>query len=120
MRWASWVSVVLGIWLIVAPFVVGYRRISAAAATEDAVMGILILAVSLWAALAAAPPAAASWIVFLFGLWVVVAPFAIGDRSMATSARMNDVIVGALTLIMSVVRATAGAPRPAARGGTIS
>lgn len=117
MKWASWVSVLLAIWLIVAPFVVGYHLVSAAAATEDVVMGMLILAVALWTALAAAPPAGASWVVFLFGLWVIVAPFAIGYNLMSTSAMTNDVVVGIVTLIMGVLRAIATSPERVPHGG---
>jgi SPW repeat len=110
MRWTSWTSVVLGIWLLIAPFVVGYHMVSAAAATEDVVMGILILGFALWTALAVAPPAGMGWAVFLFGVWVAAAPFAVGYQTVSTSAMVNDLIVGALTLLMGAIRAVSLAP----------
>ena len=46
----SWINVVLGAWLILAPFVIGYTNV-AAAIWNDIVVGILALLLSLWAAL---------------------------------------------------------------------
>ena len=46
----SWIDVVLGAWLIVAPFIVGYASV-AAATWNDIIVGVLALLLSLWAAL---------------------------------------------------------------------
>lgn len=49
--WLSWVNAVLGVWLIVAPFILGYSGI-AAATTNDIILGIIIAALGVWGALA--------------------------------------------------------------------
>ncbi len=46
----SWINVVLGIWLVLAPFIVGYASVTAAM-WNDVVVGILAGLLSLWAAL---------------------------------------------------------------------
>ena len=45
-RTASWINVIAGIWLIIAPFVLGYC--TTAARWNDVVLGIIIAAMSLW------------------------------------------------------------------------
>lgn len=46
----SWINVVLGAWLILAPFIVGYASVTAAM-VNDIIIGVLALLLSLWAAL---------------------------------------------------------------------
>jgi len=48
--WLSWTNFVLGGWLIIAPFILGYGR--AAPISNDIVVGIIILALAAWSALA--------------------------------------------------------------------
>ena len=118
MRWASWVLVIFGIWLIIAPFVLGYSVISAAATTEDVVLGIVILILSLWSALAVVPPGGVSWILLLLGIWVLIAPFVVGYAVMSSTATGNDVVMGILTIIFSLIRALTGTPATVVRTPT--
>lgn len=109
MKSVSWVNVVLGVcvalgvWLIAAPFALGYRGTSIRAAGEDVILGIVIVGCSLWVALRPDAPAAVSWLIMLFGVWVVIAPFVLGYRTV-TVAFANDVIVGMLLLILTITR----------------
>ncbi|HEY7791187.1 MAG TPA: SPW repeat protein [Vicinamibacterales bacterium] len=111
MKWASWVLVIFGIWLIIAPFVLGYSAISAAATTEDVILGVVILILSLWSALAVVPPAGISWILLLLGIWVLIAPFVVGYAIMSGTAMGNDVVMGILTIVFSLIGALTGTPR---------
>jgi hypothetical protein len=52
----SWVNLLLGIWLIISPFVLGFTAASAAM-SNAIVLGILVGIFSLWAALATRTPA---------------------------------------------------------------
>lgn len=45
----SWVNVVLGVWLVVAPFILGYGHV-AAAVWNDIIIGLVALVLSAWAA----------------------------------------------------------------------
>lgn len=105
MKWASWTNVVLGLWLIAAPFVLGYVGVTTAM-YEAIVLGIVIAALALWRATGAETPAMASvsWLVAAGGLWVLVAPFVLGYTA-TTVAVWNDVIVGLAVLVLGVWRA---------------
>lgn len=47
MKWLSWVTLVLGVWLIVSPFVLGYWRVTSALWSQM-VVGVLISLIALW------------------------------------------------------------------------
>ncbi len=46
----SWLNAILGLWLIIAPFTLGYSKL-ASAMWNDVVIGIIVLVVGAWAAL---------------------------------------------------------------------
>ncbi len=50
-RGLDWLNAILGVWLIVAPFVLGYTGITAAL-WNDVVVGIVVAALGAWAAVA--------------------------------------------------------------------
>ncbi len=104
MRSASWIDFILGLWLIVAPFALGYSHV-AGAAPEDVILGILIAAFSLWMAATYEAPAGPSWLVVVFGIWVIIAPFVLGYSPRLGSMVANDVIVGIGVLVLALVRA---------------
>jgi len=47
--WMSWVNAVLGVWLIVAPFILGY---TGTPRTNDIIIGIIIALLGAWSAMA--------------------------------------------------------------------
>lgn len=49
--WLSWTNVVLGVWLIAAPFVLGYSD-TTAALWNDIVVGVIIAGLGAWSAMA--------------------------------------------------------------------
>ena len=109
MTWASWIDFLLGIWLIIAPFALGYKMMSGRAATEDVIFGILIAIFSLWTAFKLTK--FAGWLLGLFGLWVLIAPFVLRTHSVA-KVTPNDVIVGIVVLILAILRTAAGGQHP--------
>ncbi len=104
MRWASWINFILGLWLIVSPFALKYSTV-AGAVPEDVILGILIAVFSLWMAASLEAPAGPAWLVVLFGIWVIIAPFVLGYSHQMGSAVANDVIVGIVVLVLALVRA---------------
>ncbi len=102
MKWASWTDFVLGLWLIAAPFALGYAMVGHDRG-EDVLFGIVIAGVALWRSLVSNDSAMAgvSWIVALAGLWVLIAPFALGYSSVG-AAVTNDVIVGAAVFVLGI------------------
>jgi hypothetical protein len=102
MKWASWTDFVLGLWLIVAPFALGYGSVGRGRG-EDVLFGVLIAGFALWRSLINddSPMVGVSWIVALAGLWVLFAPFALGYSAVG-AAVTNDVIVGAIVFVLGV------------------
>jgi hypothetical protein len=112
-RWTSGVNVVAGLWLIIAPFVLGYDQIQAAL-WNDVLVGIVVagLAVARLARPLMSP--SLSWINAVLGLWLILAPFVLGYggavevEALATAgpvggaqaAMWNDIIVGVIVLVL--------------------
>jgi hypothetical protein len=116
MRPASWINVILGAWLIVAAWVLGYT--TAAARAEDVVLGIAVVLVSLWAANSVATAVGAFWTLIVFAVWIFIAPWVLGYSAFG-NALANDIVVAILIAIFSIVglaQAHAIGPRS---GGTL-
>jgi hypothetical protein len=100
MKGLSWINFILGLWLIVAGFVLAAG--SATAMTQDIVLGIIIAVFAAWAAVRDAHPVA-SWIVAIAGLWSLVSPGV--AYGMAHAAHTNDIVVGIIVLILGFANA---------------
>ncbi len=103
------INIILGIWLILAPFILGYSL--QVATWNDIVVGLVVGAFALmhsYGVLRMRP----SWINVVFGIWLVIAPFLLnyGDYP---APRWNDVILGLLVVIFAW--SGAAVPRPPAR-----
>lgn len=118
-RWTSGINLIAGLWLISAPFVLGYTYLTSAL-WNDVIVGIVVAAI---AAVRVAGPlrhASVSWINAALGAWLIVAPFVLtysaqaaalaeqGDASGARSAATNDVLVGLVVLALGAWSALSG------------
>jgi len=95
MLWPRWINVVLGIWLLIAPAVLGY--VDAYAVNNDRLLGILIAA----AAIVALWVPKVRYVNVILGVWLVIAPFVLGyygERSVA-----NDIIVGIGVVVFAFI-----------------
>jgi hypothetical protein len=54
MRWQDWVTLILGLWLVVAPFVLGFT-LGGVAMWSSVIIGLFVAGDALWAALTAKP-----------------------------------------------------------------
>ncbi len=101
MKVLSWINVILGLWLIVAAFVlsVGTARVMA----DEIALGIAI-AVLAYAAAMSAANAVISWCVVIAGLWTLIAPSVIAYGPLRAS-KINDVIVGIVVLVLAFANA---------------
>lgn len=88
---ASGLTMIAAIWLIIAPFALGYTFL-AEAAWNDILVGIAVLALAAWR-LGAPVAAGASWAAVVLGLWLIIAPFALGYQGLR-EAYWNDILVG--------------------------
>lgn len=114
MRWTAWTAAVAGVWLIIAPFALGYSMRSAVATTEAVIVGLLIGGLAVRAALAAAPAAYLDYALMALGGWSVAAPFLLGYAGALELARNSDVVAGLLVVALATfhrVWVTPGAGR---------
>jgi hypothetical protein len=106
-REASWISSVLmlaGVWLILAPYLLGY--VSQEAATSDILSGIAVGVLASIGALAATRSRATAWLSLAVGVWLLLAPFVLGYTAEQTPF-WNDIIMGAVVIALSIWRLAA-------------
>ena len=91
-RWQDWTNVLLGAWLVVAPFI-GIGATNDTAAINSYVTGV---AIALFAFAAISRPQ--KWKEYtnlVLGLWLILAPFVLGFTNLA-GPMWNQIIVGLL------------------------
>ena len=122
MQWTGWALLALGVWLIVAPFALGYSAIDAAV-INDGAFGVLIVGLAAYSMVA--PRRVAEAFAFLasaVGLWVASAPFLLrytawqgpdlGQSAPYVAdypvpAIVNDLAVGFSVVILGLLQALA-------------
>ena len=101
LTWNLLVSVALGLWLMLAPYLLGSR---APAAHSDHLLGALIVTVAIIAL--ADVGRAARFVNVALGAWVMISPWLLEGAT--ASAVWNDAIVGALVILLSFRRGRIG------------
>ena len=94
--WAQFLSMTLGLWLMAAPYVLGYDE---PASLSDHVIGPIIAslaAIAMWEV-----TRGLRWLNLLLALWLIVAPWAFGFE---VPALVNSVLVGLAVAGLSLVR----------------
>jgi hypothetical protein len=89
-------TLIAGIWLIVAPFILGY--VDSAAITNDVIVGILLGGLSLVRLFSNFRPSWLSWANIVLGFWLIIAPFVLGYTLAAS--QWNDIIVGIVVVAL--------------------
>ncbi|MFM2042851.1 MAG: hypothetical protein RLY86_1427 [Pseudomonadota bacterium] len=124
-RFASATNAGIGVWLILAPFILSYQDLQPAL-WNDIVVGIWLLVVGALRAVNTTRMEGLSWANAGFGLWLVAAPFLLGYSDLSTGADVlttadtavtsglnsigatwNDIVVGLLTIVLAVRSASA-------------
>jgi hypothetical protein len=112
---ASTINVLLGIWLVIAPFALAYSH-NAGALWNDIIVGVVVVALAGVRAFVPDNNVGLSWSTAAIGVWLVIAPFALG-HSAITANVWNDVVAGIAVGALSVWGAVAGqqmhGPHPA-------
>jgi hypothetical protein len=105
---ASGLNIILGLWLIIAPWVLDYSSQNNAV-WNQVVIGIAVATLALVRAAAPAKFAGLSWTNFVLGAWLVVAPFVLRYNDTTNTALIywNDIIVGVLILALAAWSAMA-------------
>ena len=96
-RWSQIPLLVLGLWLITSPFILGYRSLPLT--WSDVISGILVIVFGVIAFRTGRVWAA--WANTGVGLWLAFAPLAFWAKDAAVYA--NDTLVGALVIVFAVI-----------------
>jgi hypothetical protein len=98
----GWVTLVAGVWEILAPFIIGYSSVTGPT-TNAIILGIVLGLFGLWVALSksASTVRTLSWVNAILGAWLIVAPFIINYGG-KTGPLVNDIIVGVVVAVLEV------------------
>lgn len=110
MKHVSWVNLIVGIWLLIAPFVYGSMGLTVPM-TNSVILGILLIVSSWWILAATAQEASVSWFQFLCGIWLIIAPFVLRYHE-ARQVLANDIVIGVIVFVVSLLENEALARRP--------
>jgi hypothetical protein len=97
-HWQDAVNVILGIWLVVSPWALGFAGEKVALANA-VVVGLLLIAAALGAILV--PRAWEEWTEAVLGLWLIVSPWLLGFAALV-AARNDAVVIGIVTLALAL------------------
>jgi SPW repeat len=98
-RWQDWVNAVLGVALIVSPWILGFGEARSAAAWSAWILGGAVLIVALASQLI--PAAWGEALMLLFGLCSIASPWVLG-YSAESRPVSSAVIIGALVAVLSL------------------
>ncbi len=102
--WQAWVNAILGLWFIVAAFIIAGNK--TANTISSLVAGIILMLLSIWAFIRYR--GWKNWLLAIIGLWMIVAGFWFPDNYVAIVG--NDTVGGTVIIILSLW-AWAGVPR---------
>lgn len=111
-HWTSGINVIAGVWLIIAPFVLGYAALEAIL-WNDVIIGAAVAAFALFRTSQPNQFESLSWINFVLGIWLIIAPFIIGHSALgAGEALWNDIIIGVIIVALAAWSATSTHKKP--------
>jgi uncharacterized membrane protein len=97
-HWQDVLSAILGVWMIVSVWVLGYQSETVPMANA-VIVGVLLLGVALGAIFT--PKAWEEWSELVLGLWLIASPWLL-SFSGHQDARVNAVIVGLIVTILAL------------------
>jgi hypothetical protein len=96
-RWQDWLNLLIGLWLFVSPWVLGFAGSEISASWNAWILGAAILVFS---AIAVSLPQAWEEVInILLGIWMVISSWVIGVTNRAVET--NAVIVGLLVILFA-------------------
>jgi hypothetical protein len=98
----SGLNVLAGIWLIIAPFVLGYG--GGDPYWNDIVFGAITAVIAFVRFAGAYRASWLSWVNALIGVWIFVSAFWLDNTG---TAGINDIILGAIVFVLAIASATA-------------
>ncbi|MEU0050524.1 SPW repeat protein [Streptomyces sp. NPDC006184] len=104
----------LGLYCAASPWILHYTANQPALATHNLIMGIAIGLLALGFTRAPERMYGLSWAMCAMGIWMIIAPWIVG-RAPDAGVIVNNIVIGALALVLGLVCAGAAArsgPRP--------
>jgi hypothetical protein len=112
----SALNILLGVWLIVSPFVLAFHHLTPAVWNNVAV-GILVGLFALFRNSGGYDEPGWSWCNAILGLWLVVSPWALGFASTG-SAMVNNLVAGGVIALLAFISAMVARPAITRSGPT--
>jgi len=97
-HWQDPLSGALGLWLLAAPWVLGFAQ-STTPTANSTLVGIALMATALGATFV--PRAWEEWTEVALGVWLVISPWVLGFEGLL-NAKMNDIVVGIAVLVLAL------------------
>jgi hypothetical protein len=94
-RWQDSVNLVLGVWLVISPWVLQFAA-EPRAMWNAVILGVVIAAAAILALVQFHEWE--EWADMAFGLWLIVSPWVLGFAETLATATWNFVVVGVLTI----------------------
>jgi hypothetical protein len=103
---ANWVNVLLGIWVIISPFLIQFSQLPAAM-WNNVIVGILIALLALIRT-SITRQSGWSWANVILGIWMIISPFVLGV--MTRAVLWNNIIIGIIIALVAWISASFRAP----------
>ena len=102
----SWLVALAGLWEVLAPFILGYS-VTPTALWNAIIAGVVLIILGVWTALNEDTGAhkTLDWVNIGVGMWLIVSPFIL-DYTAVAAALWNDIIVGAVVIVLAAWAAT--------------
>lgn len=96
-------TLLAGLYLAVSPWVVGFRAGAADLRTTNLICGIAVALLAVGYASAYGRTHGLSWVTPVIGAWTIVAPWVVLGRDVTAGTIANNVITGAVIVLLGIV-----------------
>ncbi len=110
--WASGINILLGVWIMISPFVLAFSH-PLPAVWGNIVVGFVVGLFALIRASGAYHQPGWSWGNTLLGLWLIISPFLLGFTHVV-AITVNNIVVGVVVGLLALTSALATKPSKAA------
>lgn len=97
-HWQDPANALLGVWLVLSPWILGFQG-NLTAMTNAVIVGVLLVAAALGAIFL--PRAWEEWTECVLGLWLVASPWLLGFRPLQV-ARVDALVTGAVVIVLAL------------------
>lgn len=100
MKWASWINLILGIWLLISP---GVLHVDGVLMNNNMACGVLAVLAAIWGLIVVRDNHLPGWVSLAIGLWVLVSPWVLAVEG-GSVALANNGLCGSVMSIFAVLR----------------